>query len=457
MFVRFVHKVFLRTRYCMGIEVEPSAFQAGCFLVEIKWKHIALQPLLLALRLMKLQATIVYFFFQSALLVGFAQTPAQESFKKDVEFLASDKLKGREAGSADEKKAAAYVANRFKTIGLIPKGDQGTFFQEFDFTEKAHPHSTDQGKAKKGRNVVGYQDNGQQYTIIIGAHFDHLGMGAQGSLHAGKPEVHNGADDNASGVAMLLYLAEKLQTSKSFNYLYIAFSGEEKGLFGSSWYAKNPTIAMEQVTCMINMDMVGRYDADKGIAVYGIGTSPNWKSALDKANTGNLKLVIDESGIGPSDHTSFYLKDKPVLHFFTGQHSDYHKPSDDADKINYAGMEIVEQFIERILAEIPATNKLEFTKTKEQDSKKAPKFSVTLGVMPDYMFSGKGMRIDGIIEDRPGEKAGLLADDIILKIGEVEVVDMQSYMDGLSKFQKGDKAIVIYERDGITMKTEVQF
>ena len=410
-----------------------------------------------AINTMKIQVLFFYTVLQTALFYGVSQSETQVTYKTDIEFLASDKLKGREAGSPSEKKAAAYVELRFKALGLSPKGDKGTYIQTFEFTEKAHPHSTEQGKPKTGRNVVAYKDNGKQYTIIIGAHFDHLGMGAQGTLYTGEPAVHNGADDNASGVAMLLHLAQKLNADSRFNYLYIAFSGEEKGLFGSSWYAKNPTISMEQVTCMINMDMVGRYDTDKGIAVYGVGTSPGWGNLLAAANTTNLKLVIDSSGIGPSDHTSFYLRDKPVLHFFTGQHSDYHKPSDDADKINYAGMEIVEQFIERILLALPAESKLEFTKTKEQDSKKAPKFSVTLGVMPDYMYSGKGMRIDGIIDDRPGQKAGLQADDVILKIGEVEVTDMQSYMAGLSKLQKGDKAIVIYERDGITMKCEVQF
>ena len=130
--------------------------------------------------------------------------------------------------------------------------------------------------------------------------------------------------------------------------LFIAFSGEEEGLWGSNYFAKNSTVDLGKVTAMINLDMVGRLDEQRGLAIHGVGTSPSWPDMINKANTDSLQLVFRESGVGPSDHTSFYLQDLPVLHFFTGQHSDYHKPSDDAEKLNYDGMVKVAEMIERI-------------------------------------------------------------------------------------------------------------
>ncbi|MCB0841534.1 MAG: M28 family peptidase, partial [Bacteroidetes bacterium] len=213
-------------------------------------------------------------------------------------------------------------------------------------------------------------------------------------------------------VAVMLMLAEKLKSAnKNNNYLFIGFCGEERGLWGSNFFTKEPTLSLEDVNYMINMDMVGRLNEEKKLAINGTGTSPVWKETLEKLTNGRFDLVLSESGVGPSDHTSFYLKDIPVLHFFTGQHEDYHKPSDDVEKINFEGMEMIGNYIFSIISELDDDGELAFTKTKEEDQANTPKFSVTLGVVPDYLFDGQGMRIAGVKEGRTADNAGLLEGD----------------------------------------------
>jgi hypothetical protein len=310
-------------------------------------------------------------------------------------------------------------------------------------------------------NVVGLIDNQADHTIVIGAHFDHLGEGGEGSLYVGKePQIHNGADDNASGVALLLALAEEIiedpEDFEASNYLFIAFSGEEKGLWGSNYFCKNPTVDLSKVNYMLNFDMVGRLDEEKGIAVNGVGTSPFWEKGLEEANEEELKLITSESGVGPSDHTSFYLQDMPVLHFFTGQHEDYHKPSDDAEKVNIEGIAMIQELISDLIEESLAEGKIAFTKTKDE-SKSTPRFKVTLGVMPDYMFRGEGMRIDGVSEGRPADKAGFQKGDVVIQMGEHQVTDMMTYMKALSKFESGDEVMVKVKREEKIVEAEVVF
>lgn len=385
------------------------------------------------------------------------------SMKEDVSILANDSLNGRKTGSDGEKKAAEYIAKRFESLGLQPKGSEG-YFQKFVFKASKNPHQEAEFTLEKndstetGENVIGYINNNAENTVVIGAHYDHLGMGGEGSLYREGEAIHNGADDNASGVAVMLHLADSLQkkdSPKNNNYLFIAFSGEEEGLLGSNYFVKNPTINTKKVTYMLNMDMVGRLNSENTLAVYGLGTSPLLKQTVI-ANAGNLKITENESGVGPSDHTSFYLADIPVLHFFTGQHEDYHKPSDDTEKVNFEGMQIVSNYIFSIIKDLDSQPKLPFRKTKNE-SEVVPDFKVTLGVVPDYLFSGKGMRIDGVSEDKPAQKAGLQKGDIVVKMGEFEVTDMMSYMKSLSKFEKGQMAIVTVDRGGTLKEVEVTF
>jgi membrane-associated protease RseP (regulator of RpoE activity) len=212
---------------------------------------------------------------------------------------------------------------------------------------------------------------------------------------------------------------------------------------------------------MINMDMVGRLnDSSQTVTIGGYGTSPQWGTLIDPNNKKNPFVIrIDSSGTGPSDHTSFYRKDIPVLFFFTGLHSDYHKPSDDADKINYIGETKIINYISGIvLSPTTTSQKLAFTKTRETQSTSSLRSgSVTMGVMPDYTYSGAGLRCDGVSDGRPAQKAGLKAGDIIIKVGDYNISSMDSYMQMLGKFQKGDKAKVKFKRGNEEMETEVQF
>ena len=314
-------------------------------------------------------------------------------------------------------------------------------------------------KSRTGHNVIGYIDNGAPHTIILGAHYDHLGLGQDNnSLDPGNHEVHNGADDNASGTAAMIELAKDVKNSKlkKNNYLFICFSGEELGLLGSKYFTENPTVPLEGVDYMINCDMIGRLnDNTKKIIIGGYGTSPAWSKILPE-KTKSLTVKFDSSGIGPSDHTSFYLKNIPVLFFFTGMEPDYHKATDDVDKINFVGEFRVIQYIENILKETNNDKKIAFSKTREPKMETAH-FSVTLGFMPDYSYSGNGVRVDAVIDGKTAQKIGMKAGDVITKLGDYPVSDMNSYMEALGKFKKGDTTIVTVMRGNDKMNFNAVF
>jgi hypothetical protein len=322
-------------------------------------------------------------------------------------------------------------------------------------------------KSRHAANVIGYLDNGAATTVVIGAHYDHLGYGEDhNSRHTGSDkQIHNGADDNASGTAAMIELARMLKASglKNNNYLFIAFSGEELGLYGSKHFTQNPTIDLASVNFMINMDMVGRLnDSAKTLTVGGFGTSPTWGELYGRQGAEALypaaSFRFDSSGTGPSDHTSFYQKNIPVLFYFTGLHTDYHKPSDDVEKINFSGQSAIVRHIFSLLQATDKMNtKLAFTKTREAQTATTARFSVTLGIMPDYTFTGAGVRADGVSEGRPAQRAGIKTGDIITAIGEYKITSMESYMQTLGRFKKGDKVTVAYTREGQSFATTVEF
>jgi hypothetical protein len=383
--------------------------------------------------------------------------------KTHISFLASDDLNGRGTGTADEKKAAEYIAKQFAEIKLQPKGEKGTYLQGYEFTEPANPHATTDtaGKKRTLTNVIGFLDNGAKQTIVIGGHYDHLGLGHDGnSLDANpKEKIHNGADDNASGTAGVIELARYYSNNNKkelYNFLFICFSGEELGLFGSKQYCENPVVPLADVNLMINMDMIGRLEpTSRKLMIYGVGTAPEFVNLIASIKT-TMNIMTDSAGVGPSDQTSFYLKDIPVLHFFTGQHSDYHKPSDDVDKVNIEGEKEVLEFIVNTISEIEKLPKLKFLKTRSAKSD-TPAFKVTLGIMPDYMFSGIGVHIDGVTEGKPAFKAGLLKGDVVVKLGEHTVTDMNSYMKALSMFKKGDTTKVKALRGNDLIEKDLTF
>lgn len=355
----------------------------------------------------------------------------------------------------------------FDSSGRVPALEFPVLYFNKDVLNnfRSNSQSTLQGKinikekTRIGHNVAAYINNGAAQTIIIGAHYDHLGYGEdRNSLYTGKtPQIHNGADDNASGTASLIEMGRLLKGTpyKNNNYILVAFSGEELGLFGSKYFAEHLTHT-DKINYMINMDMVGRLnDSTRGITIGGYGTSPEWSSIITSSHP-YFTIKTDSTGSGPSDHTSFYRKNIPVLFFFTGTHHDYHKPSDDADKINYAGMTEIVKYIYNVVAQTNNKGKLTFLKTREPSSTKST-FKVSLGIMPDYTYNGQGVLAEGVIEDRPASKAGMKDGDIILQIGDYPVKEIMSYMDALNKFNKGETTTIKIKRGDTELTFKVTF
>ena len=311
--------------------------------------------------------------------------------------------------------------------------------------------------ARTAHNVVGFIDNKAANTIILGAHLDHLGYNEDKNGLDLNNFIHNGADDNASGTAALIELAKSLvkKAPKNNNYLIIHFSGEELGLLGSKYWLDHPTYS-GNFNYMINMDMVGRYDTARKLTIGGYGTSSKWSEILSKTPT-TLLTHYDSAGTGPSDHSSFYRKDMPVLFMFTGSHSDYHKATDDWDKINYEGEKEIVRLLQKIIKATDTYGKLDFLKTREQSMGKSTKFTVSLGVMPDYAFTGTGVRIEGTSQGKLGEKLGLKPADVLLQVGDYKLIDVMSYMQALGRFKKGDKTILVVKRGTEEIKYDIQF
>lgn len=376
---------------------------------------------------------------------------SEENIRRNITFLAADTLKGRGTGTPEEWQAALYLAEQFKNAGLAPKGDNGTWFHHFGF-HKADPHGNIDKTSPEvyDQNVVAWLDNGAATTIIIGAHYDHLGLGMDHNSLDANPEgkIHNGADDNASGTSGVLELARYFAQNgvrEQHNFLFLCFSGEELGLVGSKKFTEYPSIDLSTVSFMINLDMIGRLNEKERLVIGGVGTAPDFVPLFNALDNKGLSFKLDSAGIGPSDHTSFYLKNIPVLFFFTGQHSDYHKPSDDTEKINFPGEKQVLELIVQVIERLDKTPKLVFqeTKSKPEDT---PRFKVTLGIMPDYTWEGEGVHVDGVTDGRPASIAGILKGDIIVVLGEYPVKNIQDYMKGLSKFSKGDSTTVRVKR-----------
>ncbi|TDS15906.1 M20/M25/M40 family metallo-hydrolase [Sphingobacterium paludis] len=272
--------------------------------------------------------------------IAFAQMDT-ERLKKHIYFLADDNMKGRGTGSKQVKKAANYIEKEFKRYGLTPKGEKG---YRQTFTAKV-TRVVVKDSIRKADNIIGFIDNGAPYTIVIGAHYDHLGEGHQGSSRdsLGVGKIHNGADDNASGVAGLLELARHYATNtekEKCNLLFIAFGAEELGLLGSKYFTEHPTLPLADMQWMLNMDMIGRYNPENGLAIIGYGTSSKFPAIFTNVKS-DIKFYTSKDGNGGSDQTSFYKKNIPVLFFHTGGHDDYHKPGDDADKIDYKALHAI--------------------------------------------------------------------------------------------------------------------
>ena len=329
----------------------------------------------------------------------------------------------------------------------------------------------------KSSNVVGVIPGSDPQLaseyVIIGAHYDHLGLGGPESL-AANPEgqIHHGADDNASGTAGMLELARVLASERGKikrSIMFIAFSGEELGLLGSGAYTKTPLIPFGSTVAMLNMDMIGRL-RNGSLFVGGVGTSPAWKPLIGKLNapvehpapsagTGSgsrFQLSFGEDGFGPSDHQSFYVKDLPVLFFFTGTHDDYHKPTDTADKINAEGLKQVAEFVRDIALDVAnEPQRIAFTKVKVEQKPTGRGFRVYLGTVPNYSDQSDGMKLDGVRAGSPAERAGLRAGDFVVRLDKTPIKNVYDYTYALGEMRAGEEVEVAIKRDGKDMVLKI--
>ena len=303
-------------------------------------------------------------------------------------------------------------------------------------------------------------------TIVIGAHYDHLGYGGRGSLAAGahggtaKKVIHNGADDNASGTAALIETARRLAADRDKlkrRVVFIAFTGEESGLLGSAHYVKDPLIPLDKTVAMLNYDMVGRLKDDK-LVIFGTGSASEFDALIDRlAKDRGFKLTKNPSGFGPSDQASFYAKQIPVMHFFTGTHRDYHRPTDDTDKVNARGMRRVVELVEDIAMELATTEKRPTYREVKRGARTATKAGSRpyFGSIPDFAGGDDGYKISGVAKGGPADKAGLKGGDAIIKFGKSKIANLDDFDNALRKYKAGDKVKLTVNRDGKEVELEV--
>jgi aminopeptidase YwaD len=306
-------------------------------------------------------------------------------------------------------------------------------------------------------NVGGYLDNGAATTVVIGGHYDHLGYGGRGSRSPGEALIHYGADDNASGTAGVLEAARYLLNAShdNNNYIFLAFGAEEKGLVGSRYFANSDAYDMGRVNYMFNLDMIGRL-TDSQLTLIGTGSSPDWDALIDSKAPDHLKVNKSPGGLGGSDHSSFYMKDIPVIFFFTGIHDDYHRPTDTPDKINYDGAYDIMTLMFDMLAELDGRERMTFSRAPVADRGRTRADMPAMGLMPDHTFEGDGLRVQAVMDGRPAKLAGLQDGDVIIRINDMEVREIQTYMDAMGKLQAGRKITVVVKRGEEEKTIEVQ-
>jgi hypothetical protein len=379
----------------------------------------------------------------------------------DIRFLSDDRLAGRMTGSPGADTAAAYVARRFQAVGL--QQSAGGWFQVFPISRDAPTAQIAHVGGLTGRNVIGVLPGHdpvlRNEAVIVGAHYDHLGLGGFGSLDPdSNGKVHNGADDNASGVAMLIEIAQRLAIAPpARTVVFIAFSGEELGLLGSAYYVKQPVYPLSTTLAMINLDMVGRL-RQKRLIVYGSRSAREFPKLLDSLNWyAGFDLKAQGDGYGPSDQSSFYAAGRPVLHFFTDLHEDYHRTTDDWQKINVEGFGQVATFVTGLVTALAnRPGPLTLMAAASQMSAVAatgppmPGYGAYLGTVPDMTDNPGGVRLLGVRAGSPAERAGLRGDDIITRIGDTSVTDLEAMTQALRSHHPGDTVSVVVRRGNQT-------
>jgi aminopeptidase YwaD len=411
--------------------------------------------------------------FVSALVAGCATIslgnsgggsgPDSVRVRNDIRYLASDALEGRGTGTPGNDSAAAFAARRYAALGLRPLAPG--YLQPFEARSAMLAHAGGL-TAVRTQNIVallqGRDPALRGQTIVIGAHIDHLGRSAAGALDPDAGDaIRNGADDNASGTAAVLELARLLSARPTRRSLiFVNFSGEELGLLGSQYFVEHSPVPLDSIVAMLNFDMVGRMRGDS-LIVYGVATARELPLLLDSANSGvGLHVRGIGDGFGPSDHSSFFARNMPVLHFFTNLHDDYHRATDDADKINAAGEARVIALAERVVRDLGDRNsRLTFVRSAAPAPMAGARTgsSVYLGSIPDMTAPDvKGLRLTGVRAGSPADSGGLKAGDIVVELGGKEVTDLQSYSDALYSHQPGDEVDLVVQRGSERVKLRVR-
>jgi len=388
---------------------------------------------------------------------------SQKTLADHVATLAAPALEGRGLGSAGLQKAAEYIVQQFKTYGLTPAGDNGTFLQTFTVAEGPD------GKPVETFNIVGYvpgtRADWQTQSAVVSAHYDHLGRGWPDVHKGDEGQIHPGADDNASGVAVMLELARLFASGEKpmRNVVFVAFSGEEAGLRGSRYYVEHPAFPLDQVIGAINLDTVGRL-GNQPVSVLGTGTATEWQHIFRGAGfvTGVTGRNVPES-IQSSDQVPFIERGVPAVQIFTGAHTDYHRPSDTADKIDTAGLVKVATFVKEgvaYLAERPDPLKVTISNAPAAARPAAPAGQgegrrVSFGTVPDFAFSGPGVRVDGLVDGSPAAAAGLQVGDVILEIDGTAIANLQGFSDRLRTLSAGQTVAVRVQRGAETLTLKV--
>ena len=386
-----------------------------------------------------------------------------EDFKSRVGYLASDKLGGRSAGSKGDILARDYM------VDLFEKSSSSVTIQEFEVITNRRTQET-----AITYNVVGVLPGNDPVLkdefVIVGGHYDTTPNPPK-ARRLFFDNINNGADDNASGTAMVLELFEKYASTNSHKrtLVFILFGGEELGLLGSKHYAENPTIDLDKVQLMVNLDMIGRLDEDKNVYLGGVPTAYGLDKAI-KPFIESSKLNVTSyqhtaSGVrslfSRSDHYNFYKKDVPSLFFFTGIHKDYHTPRDEANLVNYEGLKLISDLAEKVIDNAANRNdRFEFRELPklEEESERTPaRMKVSLGIMPDYAHQGSGLKIDSVIDKRPAKNSGMKDGDVVIKIQDIMIDDIYKYMEILSKIEPGTKVQATVLRNNEELNIDVQF
>ncbi len=383
--------------------------------------------------------------------------------QRDIAYLADDRLEGRGTGTPGNDSAAAWIARRHAGLGLQPLPD-GSFLQRFTArsAQMAHDGRPDGVATQNVVAMVPGSDPALRYQyVVIGAHFDHLGRSSTGALDPDeKNAIHNGADDNASGTAAVMELARLFAARPARRTIIVAsFSGEELGLLGSQWFVEHAPVPVDSIAAMVNFDMVGRLKNDK-LIVYGVATATELPAIINSANSApRLAISAVGDGFGPSDHSSFYAKGIPVLHFFTDIHDDYHRASDDVERINADGAARIVALAERVVrsvADRPSRLTVVRVAAPVAAAGSRAGSNTYFGSIPD-MSTGDapGLKLSGVRAGSPADLGGLKAGDVIVEFGGKPVKDLYSYTDALYAFKPGDKVSVVYMRGAERRTTEV--